>query len=315
MSESKQTGFYITSEKECHKKRRVEILEKYPQVRELTTLDKTIILKTIIMVAIQLTLAFYIDKFNPVLFVVFAYFIGATITQSLFLAVHEITHNMCFRKQWMNNLFAMVANFPIVFPFAISFKIYHNYHHRQMGEFPYDSDIPTELETKIFRGWFGKFVWYINQIFFYTFRPMFTFPLKLQKWQVINILVQLSAMAVFLPFAGWNALFYLLLSAFFAGGLNPLAGHFIAEHYVTKEGQETYSYYGPLNIFIFNAGYHNEHHDFPSIPGSRLPKLKKLAPEYYDNIASYNSYLKVIYNFIFNGNLSLHSRVKRISNN
>ena len=101
----------------------------------------------------------------------------------------------------------------------------------------------------------------------------------------------------------------MFFSTFFALGLHPLGGRWIQEHYVTKKGQETYSYYGFINKIGFNIGYHNEHHDFLNIPWVHLPKLRKIAPEFYNNLNSYNSLSWVLINFIFNKEMSPFSRI------
>ena len=59
------------------------------------------------------------------------------------------------------------------------------------------------------------------------------------------------------------------------------------------------------------VGYHNEHHDFPSVPWTRLPALRALAPEYYDTIASHPSWPMVIVNFIRDPEVGIFARAKR----
>lgn len=48
----------------------------------------------------------------------------------------------------------------------------------------------------------------------------------------------------------------------------------------------------------WRVDYHNEQDDFPRIPGSRLYKLKEIAPEHYKSLKSYRPWSQVIYMYI-----------------
>ena len=310
-SAKEKNDYYWADDREPHFQRRKDILAKHPEVTELFGTDPKLKYTTVALVIAQLSIALFVDQLHWFPFILLTYFVGATISHALFLAIHEITHDLAFKTKKYNNYLAFIANLPIVFPYAMSFKIYHALHHWDQGKDGVDVDIPSRIEARLFRGFIGKFLWFLNQIVFYAVRPVFVKPVKLEKWQLYNLIFQVVAMAIYLPFAGWSGLIYLLLSLVLAGSLHPTSGHFISEHYVFKEGQETYSYYGPLNKITFNVGYHNEHHDFPTIPGSRLPQLKKMAPEFYDHLHSYDSWTKVILGFLFRKDVTLYSRTKR----
>jgi len=159
----------------------------------------------------------------------------------------------------------------------------------------------------------GKAAWFLMFPIFQTIR---TFRLKeikpIDKWVIANWTTQFAFNLAIWIFLGPKALIYLLLSFFFSVGFHPLGARWIQEHYLTlDEQQETYSYYGILNKLAFNVGYHNEHHDFPSIPWNRLPKLKKDAGDYYNNLYAHHSWTKLFFRFLFDKKLSLYSRVTR----
>jgi sphingolipid delta-4 desaturase len=69
--------------------------------------------------------------------------------------------------------------------------------------------------------------------------------------------------------------------------------------------QETFSYYGPWNALTYHVGYHNEHHDFPAVPGSRLAAVRAAAPEFYDSLRHHTSYTAVIAAFVFDERVSV----------
>jgi sphingolipid delta-4 desaturase len=59
-------------------------------------------------------------------------------------------------------------------------------------------------------------------------------------------------------------------------------------------------------------GYHNEHHDLPSIPWNNLPKLRAMAPEFYNNLKYHSSWSRLLLQFVFDKRYSLYSRVERM---
>jgi sphingolipid delta-4 desaturase len=227
--------------------------------------------------------------------------------------IHECTHNLVFRKKTHNNYFGILCDFALAFPSAMAFRKYHLLHHQHLGDYDMDPDIVCHAEGQLVRdsAW-RKATWVALLGLSQALRPLKVKGVKaLDRWIIANILVIL-AVDLFVYFAiGPKALGYLALSTFFALGLHPVGGRWIQEHYETKKGQETYSYYGPLNRTCFNMGYHNEHHDFAGIPWNNLPKLRRMAPEYYDSLKSYRSWTGVLLKFIFDPSMSTYSRVVR----
>ncbi|MBC8152885.1 MAG: fatty acid desaturase, partial [Bacteroidetes bacterium] len=59
------------------------------------------------------------------------------------------------------------------------------------------------------------------------------------------------------------------------------------------------------------VGFHNEHHDMPSVPWNNLPRLKKMAPEFYEPLLAHKSYTRLFFRFLFDQEISLYSRITR----
>lgn len=269
----------------------------------------------ILLVLLQLVAIPLIPHLSWTGFFLITYFFGAVINHAILDAIHEISHNMAYgnSKPFHNRAFGMFANLPTSVPVSVTFKRYHHDHHRFQGDVLLDPDLPTDFEGKFFKNSFTKAI-YVGLIpLFYSLRPLFVNPKSPTILEFLNYVVQLSFDFLVYYFFGIKPLVYMLASTLIGTGWHPLGAQFIAEHYMFRKGQETFSYYGPFNYITFNVGYHNEHHDFPNIPGSLLPKVREIAPEYYDNLPHHSSWLKVLYDFVFDPEIGPYARVKRSS--
>lgn len=274
---------------EPHRSRRMAIMKAHPDVVKLMGHEPLTKYVVLAVVSLQLFIAIQLQYSHPLSFwfLFVAYAVGGTANHNLFLAIHEITHNLAFRGIEANKALAVFANLPIGIPYSASFKVchivlhirhhspyrrkkYHLEHHKHLGEDGIDVDLPTYFELLCLNNVLGKtffaYVLYPStiptphpsgstfQIFFYALRPGFVRTQTLTRWHFINLVVQLAFDYVLVQAFGLRPLLYLLFSSFFAGSLHPCAGHFIAEHYVWDGlNQETYSYYGPLNILAYNV--------------------------------------------------------------
>ena len=293
-----------------------EILKKYPEVRKLMGPYPLSGLYIFLMVLIQFGIGYLLVDRPFWLVLLLAYVPGAIISHALFVMIHEACHNMFFNKTWSNNLMGLLCNIGQGFPSYFGFKTFHLLHHTNLNEYDYDADLAFHWEAKMVKNksW-RKILWLIAFSFVEAIRPA-----KLKSGKVLdfasvfNILLILATNAAIYMFLGPNAFYYVFFSTFFGVGLHPVGGRWIQEHYTFKEGQETYSYYGVGNKVAFNIGYHNEHHDIMTIPWIYLPKLKRIAPEYYEPLMAHNSWTKVLLTFLFSKQFDLYSRIVRTKN-
>jgi sphingolipid delta-4 desaturase len=241
--------------------------------------------------------------------------LGAFANHAMFVVIHDATHDVIFKGLSANKWLGILADLPNTLPTAMGFRCYHIRHHSHLGDYDYDADLPSHWEARLFgRSWYGKAAW---MFFFPVFQGFRLGRLKATvpmwgRWTFINGACVFLYDAIVLALFGPNALLYLFASFWFSvGGLHPLAARWISEHYTFDPAQETFDYYGGLNLVALNIGYHNEHHDFPDVPWSLLPRLKATAPSFYDELKTHESWSGLLLRFIFDDSFALYTRVDR----
>jgi len=307
-------GFRVATGPEPHRERTKAIIAEHPEVRNLIGRNPWTIVALLGLVSAITFLSWLVRDSAWWVILLVAYTAGAVINHALFVMVHECSHNLLFRRKGWNMLAGIVANLPHIVPSSVMFSRYHIKHHSFQGIHELDADLPSQWEAKLINNSFlGKCVWLLLYPFFQGFRTLRLKEIKpIDHWVITNFVLEAVYIAAVIWLFGINAFLFLVASFFFSVGLHPLGARWIQEHYHTlDEKQETYSYYGPLNTVAFNVGYHNEHHDFPSIPWNKLPRLNKTASSFYDSLKSHKSWTMLFFRFLFDKNVSLYSRTVR----
>jgi sphingolipid delta-4 desaturase len=297
-----------------HRQRRREILRAHPDVRSLYGANPWSGALIAALVASHFALAWALRGAPVWLLFAAAFGVGAYLSAALNALIHDASHLLVFRGRALNHLAAMAANLPLVLWSAEPFFRYHADHHRAFGDYHQDVGVPTEAEAR----WVGNRAW--RKALWLAAFPVFQGLRTLKyhndrpywgAWMALNIGIQVATGAAVLALQGPGALAYLLLSASFALGLHPLGTRVVQEHFTTEAEQETHNYSGWPVLLECNFGYHVEHHDFPAVPWNRLPRLRRIAPEFYAGLDHYPSRLRLLIDFISKPAWDLHRNFVR----
>jgi len=305
--------FVHSAQPEPHRIRTKEILKQHPGIRNLIGKNPKTIWAILGLVTFQIAMAWLVKEQSWWIVLGAAYLLGAFADHALFVMIHECAHKLLFKKPAANRLAGILANMPQVMPSSVSFERYHIKHHSFQGVHELDADLPNRWEAKLINNYFiGKVIWLLFYPVFQVFRISRLKEIKpFDGWIALNWLVQIAFVTAITLLWGPKAIAFLVASFFFSVGLHPLGARWIQEHYLTHGEQETYSYYGVLNTVAFNVGYHNEHHDFPSIPWNKLPQIRKEASSFYNTLYYHTSWTKLFFRFLFDKEISLFSRIIR----
>jgi sphingolipid delta-4 desaturase len=312
-----QAAFYQSDSDQPHPGRARAIIKAHPEVRQLMVRNPWTALLAVSILILQTAIAYGMGTLGFAywwLSLLIAFCVGAFANHANYVIIHDATHNLIFRNKSWNKMVAIIADLPNLTPGAMGFRVYHLQHHSHQGDYHWDADLANHWEARLVGNkWYCKAIWLMLFPFFQVTRPPRLKAIKMwDRWFSTNLACAFVYDVVIVYFCGWAGFLYLVFAFLFSIGLHPVGARWIQEHYTYDFDQETFSYYGPINLVALNMGYHNEHHDLPSIPWNNLPKLRAMAPEFYQNLKYHSSWSRLVLQFIFDKRYSLYSRVERM---
>jgi sphingolipid 4-desaturase/C4-monooxygenase len=320
-----------------HRERARAMLKSHPEIKDLFGHDPTTACWCLLAAGTQLALALAVSYGPWWLMLLAAYFVGSSINIMLFQLGHECVHGLVFKRQSWNRLLFTITTLPMFLSGHHTWWPEHLVHHTDMGAkkdfitrrrtfflstratsplfLPYSLIM---LVLQLLRSSVGLVMYVCSSLLRGRLKPgRLTLAVLTDEhlvsgyekdgytwWAVAYPLINLAFCTAVFLFGGWLSVGYLLLSqAFFTGFLHPYCLGWvlgISHFHGARCYQPTASHYGWLvNLASFNAGYHTEHHDLMTIPWRRMPKLRAMAPEFYDNLETIPSYTWLALQFVF----------------
>ncbi len=325
-----------------HRERARAILRAHPEVRQLFGCYLPTALWCVVMAGSQVALAVGVSHAPWWALIAVAYFAGALINISLFQLAHECDHNLVFKKTLWNRYLFTLTSLPMFLSGHHTWWVEHIVHHNDMGAtkdfitrrrsfflvsrhtsplvVPYSAFM---VVLQALRSAVGLVLYAVTSLARGRIEPSDVAlrvladahlvsgykKERIARWAVIYPFLSFVLYGALFWYGGWKPIAYLFFSqVFFTGWLHPYCLGWvlgISHFHGRRHYQPSASHYGRLiNLTSFNAGLHVEHHDLMGIPWIRLPRLRKIAPEFYNDLRPITSYTALGLQFVFAGSRS-----------
>src|SRR5712664_2710815 len=149
MGASGKPAFDVVTFDEPHLERTRALLRAHPEVRALFGPVPATAWFVVGIVGLQIVAAILLRTVPWWGVLLAAYLFGAFADHALWTLIHDCTHILVFRRSRNNAMLQILANLPIVFPAAISFRKYHLLHHRFQGDLELDADLASPTEARL----------------------------------------------------------------------------------------------------------------------------------------------------------------------
>jgi sphingolipid delta-4 desaturase len=320
-----------------HRERAKAMIKAHPEIKDLFGNDPSTAFWCLAAAGAQLAVALAVSRIPWWGALLAAYFIGTSINIMLFQLGHECVHGLVFKRPVWNRVLFTLTTLPMFLSGHHTWWAEHLVHHTDMGaKKDFISRrrtffLATRLTSPLFMPY--SLIMLVMQVarsivglVMYVGGSLLRGRLKPGKltlvvlsdehlvsgyekegftlWAVWYPLLNLSVCVALFAIGGWKSLVYLLASqAFFTGFLQPYCLGWvlgISHFHGARRYQPTASHYGRIiNWMSFNAGLHVEHHDLMTIPWRQLPKLRRIATEFYDDLETIPSYTWLALQFVF----------------
>ena len=291
----------MSSDRQWHVTRNRQILADHPEIKQYFGNYPLSVVPILLLVVFQWFCAWLVRDLAWWQIGLVALFWGQFVLHSLSVFIHEAAHNLVLKGK-LGNAFTLflIELGTLSFGKSLTYVGKHGKsHHKHLNDYQQDYEW-FDRQQAHFRT--HNSYWRIAEAILHLLPGGVVItdlimdrlvPAESRQIQTINqplwlqvllIGTSVSLYALAWYAISWQASLYLFWSLTLMVGNWGVTfkGQSIAEHHIYQDGK-TYSTYSWTNLPFFNTGFHDEHHTFANIPWIHLPKVKRIAPEYFTN--------------------------------